>query len=152
MARCGAPSSSRDTTWIRRPPTPPRALASSTASRIPWWIAVPCTASAPVRGLISPIVSGAAARAGGALSASAGSANATTRRRMAGLREGFFGLRVEEVHALGNERNPDLLVHLHPLARIHPNDDHVLAHLQVEQDLGPERFHDVDDRFAGPLR
>src|SRR3990170_4217998 len=115
MARSGLPSSSRSRSRTGRPATPPRALASSTAIRIPCATARPWAASTPVRELISPTTIGSAARAGAPSDASA--RRRTGRRRRGGaagpppeVLDGLLGLRVKEKPLLGVERQRDLLV------------------------------------------
>src|SRR5438128_12571641 len=56
-----------------------------------------------------------------------------------------LGLEVEEVRALGRQRQPRLLVDLQAHGRLDPGDDRVIPRAEVEQDLGAERLDDVHD-------
>src|SRR5438094_4223720 len=58
--------------------------------------------------------------------------------------DGCLSRGVEEMRALGLEREPQPLVRARAHARIDTRDDRALAHARVEQDLGAERLHHLD--------
>src|SRR3990172_2139232 len=118
-ARSGRPSSSRDRRESGRPPIPPREFCSSTASWMPWCTLVPWRASAPVRGLMSPMTIGSAAWAAGPIS---DKARSRIRAGALTLLDHLLGLGVEEVDALGHEGQPELLVGPRLDGGLHPGD------------------------------
>src|SRR6266566_7526451 len=62
-----------------------------------------------------------------------------------------FRLRVEEMNAVGNEGQPDLLVRLRLDRGLDARDDLLVRRLGVEQDLGAEGLDDLDHGVEGEI-